>query len=194
MSVPRGSSFSQVEQSEEIATAIGFPVVLKALGIAHKTEQNAVHLNLTSKAEFEQASADLFKISNRLYCESMVQSSVAELIVGITRDPQFGLVLTIGSGGILVEILRDAQTLIMPVTRNDIASALNNLKSAPLFSGYRGKPTADINAAIEAILAIQHYAFAEADRLVELDVNPLLLCADGKGAYAADALIVLEEK
>jgi acyl-CoA synthetase (NDP forming) len=124
----------------------------------------------------------------------MVDSVVAELIVGVTRDPQFGQVLSIGSGGILVEIMQDIQTLLVPASRSDIENALVELKSAPLLSGYRGKPKADIEATIEVILAIQDYAIAEADTLVELDVNPLLVCAQGEGVFAVDALIVLQEK
>ncbi|MCP4233545.1 MAG: CoA-binding protein, partial [Aestuariibacter sp.] len=170
-----------------------FPVVLKALGITHKTEQNAVRLNLTSEAEIEQAKADLNKLSKPLYLESMVQAPVAELIVGITRDAQFGLVLTIGSGGVLVEILQDSQTLLVPASRDDVEDAISQLKSLPLLQGYRGKPAADMVAAVEAVLAIQTYALAQSEKLIELDVNPLLLCAAGKGVFAADALIILEE-
>jgi hypothetical protein len=118
----------------------------------------------------------------------MVQSSVAELIVGITRDTQFGLVLTIGSGGTLVEILKDTMTLIIPADRTQVEKAVLGLKSAPLLAGYRGKPKANLSATIDAIMAIQNYAISTSESLIELDVNPLLLCADS--AYAADALII----
>ena len=121
-----------------------------------------------------------------------MQTSVAEILVGVTRDAQFGLVLTIGSGGILVEMLKDSKTLLLPSTREDIERALQSLKSAPLLNGYRGRSQANIEATVEAILAIQEYAIKQADRLIELDVNPLLVSADG--AYAADALIVLQEQ
>jgi hypothetical protein len=97
--------------------------------------------------------------------------------------------LTIGSGGILVEILKDAQTLIIPVDRSQIEQAVLSLKSAPLLAGYRGKPKADVKSTIDAIMAIQAYAISTSETLIELDVNPLLLCADG--AYAADALIIV---
>ncbi len=184
--IPRGARLPSDKKPE-------FPAVLKALGIAHKTEQNAVRLNLTSEAEVEQAKVDLNRLSKALYLESMVQEPIAELIVGITRDAQFGLVLTIGSGGVLVEILQDSQTLLVPASREDVENAIKQLKSLPLMQGYRGKPAADITAAVEAILAIQIYALAQSEKLVELDVNPLLLRAAGKGAFAADALIILEE-
>jgi acyl-CoA synthetase (NDP forming) len=192
--VPASETISSVQQAIDAADVIGYPLVLKALGIAHKTESNAVHLNLRSSKAVAAAAVSLLELSDTLYLESMVESAVAELIVGITRDPQFGLVLTIGSGGILVEIMQDSRTLLVPASRNDIETLLAELKSAPLFAGYRGKPKADLKATVEAILAIQNYAMAEADELQELDVNPLLICAEGEGVFAADALIVLQEK
>ncbi len=192
--IPGGERLLSTRQGEELAERLGYPLVLKALGIAHKTEHNAVRLNLNNVFEVDQAIEELFKLSDKVYMEAMVSDVVAELIVGITHDPQFGLMLTIGSGGILVEILKDSQTLLIPVGRIDIERAINELKSAPLLAGYRGKPVADIEAAIDAIMAIQAYAISQSETLVELDVNPLLLCAKGKGAFAADALIVLEEK
>jgi len=192
--IPQGKRVTSIGHAIEAANRIGFPVVLKALGIAHKTEQNAVRLNLRSESEVEQAVTDLLTLSETLYLEAMVQSPVAELIVGITRDIQFGLVLTIGSGGILVEILKDAKTLIIPADRIQVEKAVLGLKSAPLLTGYRGKPKADLKATVDAIMAIQDFALAKSETLIELDVNPLLLCATGKGTYAADALIILEEK
>jgi acyl-CoA synthetase (NDP forming) len=192
--IPANESISSVQQAIDHADEIGYPLVLKALGIAHKTESNAVRLNLRSNEEIATAALSLLELSDTLYLESMVESAVVELIVGITRDPQFGLVLTIGSGGILVEIMKDSKTLLVPASRSEVEKALGELNSAPLFGGYRGKPKADLKAAVGAILAIQSYAISAADELLELDVNPLLICAEGKGAFAADALIVLEEK
>ena len=192
--IPQGEQLLSAGQVKELAERLGYPVVLKALGIAHKTERNAVRLNLCHASEVEQAASELFSLSDTLYLESMVSDVVAELIVGVTRDPQFGLMLTIGSGGILVEILKDSQTLLIPTERSEMEQALGELKSAPLLAGYRGKPKADLNTAVDAIMAIQQYAISKSKELVELDVNPLLLCAEGKGVFAADALIVLEEK
>ena len=192
--VPVGSRFSQPEQGTGIATPIGYPVVLKASGIVHKTEHNAVRLNISSGTEREAAAIELFELSEQLYVESMVQLPVAELIVGVVRDTHFGFILTIGSGGILVEILNDIQTLIMPAEREQIEDAILGLKSATLLQGYRGQPKADIRAAVNAIMAIQAYAVSQSESLVELDVNPLIVCAEGEDVFAADALIVLEEK
>ena len=171
----------------------GFPVVLKALGIAHKTEHNAVRLNLASADDVERAAGELLTLAPRLYLEKM-HDSVAELIVGVVRDAQFGPVLTLGSGGILVELLQDVVSLLLPASREDIARALGELRSAPFLKGFRGRPRADTEAAIDAILAVQQYALAQAEAVVELDVNPLLVDAEGRGAFAADALIVIEEQ
>jgi succinyl-CoA synthetase beta subunit len=191
--LPAGGRVGSVEAALELATTIGYPVVLKALGIAHKTEHNAVRLNLSSAMDIEQAATELFELSDQLYLEAM-KPSLVELIVGVTRDQQFGLVLTIGSGGVLVELLKDAKTLLMPARRDEIEAAVMALRSAPLLKGYRGKPAADIDATVTAILAIQEYATKHANSLVELDVNPLLIGAQGEGVFAADALIVLEER
>jgi len=191
--IPRGGCVDSVEAAQQLAAKLGYPLVLKALGIAHKTEHNAVCLNLNSAQQVASAATELLRLSDRLYLETM-QASQVELIVGVTRDPQFGLVLTIGSGGILVELLNDSKTLLMPATRAEIEAALVGLKSAPLLAGYRGRPTADTGAAVSAILAIQAYAISQASSIIELDINPLLIGAEGAGVFAADALIVLEEQ
>ncbi|NCF37394.1 MAG: CoA-binding protein [Gammaproteobacteria bacterium] len=191
--IPAGGCVDSVAAAQALADKIGYPVVLKALGIAHKTEHDAVRLDLATADEVAQAANNLFTLGNKLYLEAM-QPSVAELIVGVTHDAKFGLVLTIGSGGILVELLKDAKTLLIPAARDEIEKALAELKSAPLLAGYRGRPPADVDAVVEAILAIQDYAISQASSLIELDVNPLLVGAKGEGVFAADALIVLEEQ
>ncbi|MDH3218737.1 MAG: acetate--CoA ligase family protein [Gammaproteobacteria bacterium] len=191
--VPAGGRIDSIESARLLAANLGYPLVLKALGIAHKTEHNAVRLGLASSQQVDVAASELFELSDRLYLEAM-KPALAELIVGVTRDIQFGLVLTIGSGGILVELLQDARTLLIPASRDEIETALAELRSAPLLRGYRGRPRADIDAAVDAILAVQEYAISRAGSLIELDVNPLLVGAQGQGVFAGDALIVLEEQ
>jgi len=191
--VPAGRRVGSVQQAQQSAAEIGFPVVLKALGIAHKTEHNAVRLNLASAEQVATAAAELLDIAEQIYVEAM-KPAQAELIVGVTRDAQFGLVLTIGSGGILVELLQDSRTLLIPATREEVEIAVTGLKSAPLLRGYRGRPRADLDATVDAILAVQEYAISKSASLLELDVNPLLVGAEGEGVFAADALIVLEEQ
>lgn len=192
--VPQGRRAVDAEDAVAAAGEIGFPVALKALGLAHKTEAGAVRLNLTTPEAVRAAAGEMAQIGARagggLYVERMVAAPLAELLVGITRDPPFGLVMTLGSGGELVEILRDTATLLLPATRGEIDAALAGLRSAPLLQGYRGRPQGDLAAAVAAIEAVQRLALAEAASIVELEINPLIVSAEGRGAFAADALIV----
>ena len=192
VAIPTGARAATIDEAAERAAEIGYPVALKALGLAHKTERGAMRLALTGEESVRAAAAELLALGSELLVEEMFEA-VAELIVGVVRDARFGLVLTLGSGGIFVEVLRDTRTLLLPAPRADIEAALDALRSAPLLHGYRGGPAADTGAAVDAILAVQAFAIAEAERLLELDVNPLLVGRRGQGACAADALIVLEE-
>jgi len=173
------------------ANLLGYPVVIKAVSeqMAHKTELGAVHLNIADAAEVKVTLSRMRPLSDRFLIERMVSGGVAELIVGVSRDPQFGLTLTLGAGGILVELLRDAVTLLLPASQDDILKALQSLHCFPLLTGYRGRPAANIAAVITAIMAVVHYAQENAATLLELDVNPLIVTADG--AVAVDALITL---
>ncbi|MFZ2100808.1 MAG: acetate--CoA ligase family protein, partial [Oricola sp.] len=192
--VPDGRRVSGEDQAAEAGKTLGYPVALKALGIAHKSERGAVRLNLRDEKTLRDAAVDLSLLGTGLYVERMVEGAVAELIVGVTRDPLFGPVLTLGSGGVLVELLEDSRTLLLPATRGEIEAALRALRLFPLLDGYRGRPKADVAAAIDAIEAIAHFAVANAGRLVEMDINPLIVCEAGKSAAIADALIISEEE
>jgi acyl-CoA synthetase (NDP forming) len=189
---PAGGPASAAE-APGVAEALGFPVVVKALdaALAHKTEAGAVRLNLRSRSDVQATVAAMTHLSSRFLIERMVEGAVAELIVGVTRGEPFGLALTIGAGGVLVELLDDSATLLLPATRADIDRALRSLRCFPLMDGYRGRPSGDVEAAVDAILAVARYAEANARSLVELDVNPLLVLP--AGAVAVDALIRLAE-
>jgi len=157
--------------------------VLKADGLAHKTEAGGVRLNLTHDALPRAAQAmpaDTFLV------EEMVTGTVAELLIGVLRDPPHGFVLTLGAGGILTELLDDTVSVLLPVDRNTCAQALSGLKMAPVLDGYRGAPGADLDAVLDAIAAVQAYVIAHADSLEEVEINPLLCTPDR--AVAADAL------
>jgi acetyl-CoA synthetase len=119
----------------------------------------------------------------------MVEGAVAEIIVGVARDPQYGPYVLVGGGGILVELMRDTASLLLPVSRSEVMEALRGLRCAPLFGGFRGRPKADLEAAAEAILAIAAMVEKDPESIVELDVNPLMVLAEGDGVVAADALI-----
>jgi acetyl-CoA synthetase len=124
----------------------------------------------------------------------MVTDCVAEIIVGVTRDPSFGLTLVLGSGGILVELVGDSRTLLLPASAAEIRQAISELRIGRLLEGWRGKAPGDTEALVAAVLAIQAYALAQADRLIELDVNPLMVRPASLGAVAVDALIRLSEE
>ncbi|MEQ1944925.1 acetate--CoA ligase family protein [Mesorhizobium sp. VNQ89] len=190
LSVPAGRRSASVVEAVAAANELGYPVALKALGVAHKSEAGAVKLNLRDEASVRGVAEQLVILGDGLYVERMVEGGVAELIVGITRDPLFGPVMTVGTGGVLVELLKDSATLLLPASRDDVETALRGLKLFPLLDGFRGRPKADLAAAIEAVLKISEFALANRDALAELDVNPLIVCGEGKGAWVADALLV----
>ncbi|HTO84707.1 MAG TPA: acetate--CoA ligase family protein [Methylomirabilota bacterium] len=186
----------------EMAAEIGFPVVAKvaAPALAHKTEAGAVSLNLRSgdavKAAIDGMSAQLARYkpglkAERFLVEKQMTNAVAELIVGVKRDAGFGLVLVVGAGGILVEMVQDAASLLLPTDRAEVERAIRGLKVAKLLAGYRGRPAGDIEGVIDAVMAIAGFAEAHRHRLAELDVNPLLVLPEGQGAVAVDALIVM---
>jgi len=177
----------------DAANAIGYPVVVKAVSesIAHKTEAGAVKLNLKTPDAAREAATSMAHLSNQFLVEAMQTNIVAEMIVGITRDPLFGPTLTFGSGGILVELLKDAASLLLPVRRAEVEQAFDSLKLARLVNGFRGKPKGDRKAAIDAITAVAAFAEAHRDTLVELDANPVLILE--QGAVAVDAMIRLAD-
>lgn len=201
LAVPEGRVVPMADAATA-AEAVGFPVVLKVAEplIAHKTEAGAVAINLKSVAEVEGALARMEKSVTahlkggrieQVLVERMVGGVVAELIVGVQRDPQFGLALVVGAGGILVELVEDAAMLLLPTSTEEVEAALRRLKTAKLLAGYRGKSAADMAALVKGIMAVAAFAEANRHRLLELDVNPLMVRADG--AVAVDALIVFGE-
>jgi acetyl-CoA synthetase len=116
----------------------------------------------------------------------MVPGATAELLVGVHRDPRFGLSLTVGAGGELVELLDDTVTLLLPTTAEEIRGALEALRIWPALTGLR-RPAADVDAIVDAITRVVAFAAAHEDRLVEVEVNPLL--ATPHGAVAVDAVV-----
>lgn len=195
VTVPQGVLCESVDHAVTNAHGLGFPVVLKAVGgdLAHKTEQGAVRLNLTASCQVREAATSLLPITGQVMVERMVTGTIAELIVGVARDPSLGLYLVLGSGGVLAELVGDTATLLLPATRAEIVTAVHSLRVEKLLAGYRGAPKGDMQAAIDAVMAIQDFAMAHRDTLHELDVNPLMVRACGQGAVAADVLLRLSE-
>ncbi len=192
--VPSARVVHNAAEAAAAAAELGYPVVVKALGVAHKTEVGGVRLDLGSTDEVSAAVTEMAGLSESYLVEKMVDGVVAELIVGVAREEQFGLYLLVGSGGILVEMIKDSASLLMPTTRERVLHALGQLKCAPLLNGFRGAPPADLNAAADVILAVAAMVENDPSSILELDINPLMLLARGQGAIAADALIKLNKE
>lgn len=200
LSVPQGCLCASGDEAARAATGLGFPVVLKACGpgFEHKSELGAVRLGLRDETAVRDA-AGLIRVAaaqhglmaGSFLVERMVPAPVAEVIVGVHRDALFGLTLVLGSGGVLVELVADAVSLLLPVDRPMVSAALRRLKVARLMDGFRGRPAGDFEATVDAIIAIARFAETHWDTLVELDVNPLIVGPAGQGAHAVDALIRL---
>src|SRR5580700_6247138 len=190
--IPRGKLVA-ARAAAEAAVALGFPVVIKASGahLEHKTEVGGVILNVRTEAEARSAAERLAKLSDTLLVEEMLVDGVAEILIGVIVDPQFGQVLVLGAGGVFTELLSDSVSLLPPWTPASIESALRRLCIAKLFGGYRGKPAADVDALIGTILGVARYASENLSVLVELDVNPVIVRPAGWGAVAVDTMIRL---
>jgi acetate---CoA ligase (ADP-forming) len=185
--VPRGEE-CKPDEAVRVARKIGFPVVAKVSSplLAHKTEIGGVKINLNSSKDVKSAVAGFGKKTKYVLIEEMITGAIAELIIGVTRDPQFGLGLVVGAGGIFTELLQDSATLLLPTNRNEIETALQSLRVWKLVKGFRGK-SGDAEAVINAVEAITRFAEFHADTLEELDVNPLLVLPDR--VVAVDALV-----
>tara|TARA_R110002095_G_scaffold213240_3_gene203500 strand:- start:1467 stop:3560 length:2094 start_codon:yes stop_codon:yes gene_type:complete len=183
------------------ANEIGYPVVVKGVSdrLAHKTEAGAVMLNLKD-ADAVATAAEVMATrlaeqgfgDARFLIEPMVSDFVGELIIGLKRDDQFGLALILGTGGILVNLLNDSATLLLPTTRDAVNEALHALKGTKLLQGYRGRPEGDTDAVVDAVMAVSEFALDHWDSITELDINPLMVRPKGKGVVAADALVRLQ--
>jgi acetyl-CoA synthetase len=160
------------------------PFALKSLGLAHKTDAGGVRLNLF-EADLQAAAA---RMPGEVFLlEEMVAAPIAEVLLGIISDPGHGLVMTLGAGGVHTEIWADIVHVLLPVTAEDIETALMRLRIAPVLRGYRGKAGASVPAIVAAALALQRCMLEATPDIVEAEINPLICTADA--AIAADALI-----
>lgn len=180
VAVPRAVSGTWAEVAAG-AASLTAPYALKGLGFAHKTEAGAVRLGLTTlDGQTEMAGATGYLV------EEMVVGTVAEILLGLRRDPVYGISLTIGMGGVTAEVLADTATLIWPVTEAQVIEAMQGLRLWPLLDGYRGRAKADV-AAVAAIAVRLGQQMASDMTLEEIEINPIL--AKPQGAVAVDALV-----
>lgn len=187
--IPKTSVVHFKDDIHNAASDIPYPLVLKGLGLAHKSEAGAVILDIDSDAALSNAINSLPDCPAGYLIEHMVDEPIAEVIVGVTRDVTGMLLLTLGAGGVLTELLDDSASLLLPVTRNDIEHALSSLKVNALLQGYRGKPAGNISALIDAVMAVQSYVQANKDKIEELDINPIIVREHD--VVAVDALVRL---
>ncbi|WP_030263026.1 acetate--CoA ligase family protein [Streptomyces violens] len=196
--VPREQLVTSAAGAVRAAAQVGYPLVMKASGprLAHKSELGLVRIGLTSASQVRDAYRELTDIARYedvaldgvLVCQ-LVEPGV-EMVVGVTPDPLFGPTVTVGLGGVFVEVLRDTAVAVPPFGEDQARAALGRLRGGALLEGVRGAPPADTDALVEVMLRVQRMALELGDQLAELDINPLVVLPKGQGAVALDALAV----
>jgi acetate---CoA ligase (ADP-forming) len=182
VAVPRGTVVAAA-QVESAAAEIGYPITLKALGHAHKSESGAVKVGLRD-AEAVNAALVAIPRSDHYLVEATVTDVVAELLVAVRRDPPIGWLVSLGFGGVMTEMWNDVTHLLAPVTGDDVRLALTKLRSYPLLAGFRGRPAADIDSLVSLVVTLTEAVVGTA--AVEVELNPVLV--GRRGAVAVDAL------
>jgi acyl-CoA synthetase (NDP forming) len=195
--VPRGKVVSG-QKLGAVANELGYPLALKMVSpyLAHKTEAGAVVLNLSDSGSVIRASikmrADVNSynpqaVTDQFLLENMSPKPLAELIVTLRRDPQFGVALVLGSGGILVELVGDAVTLLLPISPHEITGALKKLRVAGLLEGFRGRPTADLEKISIQIHRLCTTYLKHQNEIAEIEINPLFVYSNR--VCAVDVLV-----
>ena len=193
-------AFLQAASAPEAVAAagqIGYPVAMKVLSpsISHKSDVGGVKLGLASEREVEQAyleiEASCRKIDPgfKVLVQPMVKGGI-EVILGVSKDPQFGPALMFGAGGVFTELFRDVAFRLIPLKRKDAVDMISSIRAYPLLKGFRGKPGADIDCLADMIVALSELVVASPE-IREIDLNPVL--ALPKGAAVVDARMVLEK-
>jgi acyl-CoA synthetase (NDP forming) len=186
-------------EAVKFADAVGYPVVLKIVSpdIIHKSDVGGVLVDLKNARDVRNGYTQIIKNVKKhnektrivgILVQEMAPPST-EVIVGMTKDPQFGQALMFGLGGIFVEVLKDVTFRIAPITADEACEMINEVKAYPLLKGYRGTPPADIEA-ISKILLSTSKLVMEHNEIKELDLNPIMVYR--KGAKTVDARITLE--
>jgi len=186
--VAEGEIFENPSQGHKIALKIGYPVVLKSASpdIVHKTEAGGVRLNITTQDELDLAFSDM--PATRYLIQKMYPSGI-EMIIGGRHDNEFGPVILVGFGGIFVELFKDRVIRVLPVDKNEAAAMLDELKGTQLLKGFRGHALSDTNALVSAIVNVGRL-MTEHPEITNLEINPLIVFEQGKGACAVDARIM----
>ena len=188
------------KEAVSLSQKMGFPVALKITSpeVIHKSDSGGVKLSINSVAEVKKAYDEILKKVRKQYPDAIIHGvSVqkmappgTEVIVGSSKDPQFGPVIMFGLGGIFVELFKDVSFRVIPVERRDAQEMIKEIKGYPLLQGYRGKEPANISALVEIILKISKL-IEENPQIKELELNPIF--AYKNKAVAVDARIILEK-
>ena len=186
------------EGAARAARRLGCPVALKVIApdLPHKTEARALALGLRTTGEVRAAGARLLRRVRPARIEGLLVQRMmegGEVLVGVTRDRTFGLLLVVGAGGVEAELLADTACRPLPVSRSEIVRALGEVRTLRGLRGHRGAPPADLPALVAAIAAVTRLAESLGDRLASLDVNPIVVGRSGRGAVAVDLLAVLAD-
>ncbi|WP_412065236.1 acetate--CoA ligase family protein [Rhizobium sp. SYY.PMSO] len=189
LAIPLGKTATTANEAADAAEQLGFPVALKALGVEHKSDVGAVRLNLWDRNAVRDAAEGMAHVAHGFLVERMIDRPLAELIVGAVRDPVVGLTLTVGAGGILVELLEDSIVLPLPVTKAEVLDGISRLKVRKLIEGFRGNSGSSLDIVADAVVSAAEYVVKNAAQLEELDINPLMVLPESRGVIAADALI-----
>jgi acyl-CoA synthetase (NDP forming) len=192
---------TSAEEARALADRMGYPVVAKIASaqIVHKSDIGGVKVGLQDGAEVAAAWRDIMASVARhqpdakvdgLLIEKMAPRGGVELMIGVTRDPVFGHVMTFGLGGIYVEIFRDVTRRLLPIGPRDAAAMVREMRCFPLLDGARGRPAADVAALEQLLVRISDFVVRHGERLEEMDLNPVWVGAKGEGAMPLDAVIV----
>jgi biotin carboxylase len=200
---PKESIATDADAAITAARSIGYPVVLKLLSddIHHKSEVGGVMLGVANEAEvrvsFAKIKSNLQKANPAAHFGGViVAQQIAggqELVLGVHRDPEVGLVTMFGAGGILLELVKDVQFGPAPLNQHQARSMVEATMAGKLLAGYRGGAALDKEAVIKALVALSELAARLGDRLESIDVNPFVALPEGQGAVALDGLVVLRD-
>jgi len=197
-SIPRGKVVGTFDVAREIANQLGFPVVVKGMSpeLIHKTEAGVIHTGIGNEKELEEAFDRVSRIiastanPRGVLIEEMLPEPVAELILGCAfEEPCFRKII-FGLGGIWVEALADVSVRLAPIVREDAEDMISEIRGKKILEGMRGKPPADKEAMVSALIALSTLMMDLHDQIREIDVNPLMVFQ--KGAVAADAILTLK--
>jgi acetyltransferase len=198
---PRSGQATTLDQALAVAESLGYPVALKLTlpGLTHKTDIGGVALNLSTPdmlaSSYRKMQTALGQhslppgVTETFSLQEMIQGEV-EMIVGVVRDPQFGPLVMVGTGGTQVELMGDVTFELAPLTRRQAAEMLERTTAVRLLAGYRGKPPADCEAVIDVIVRLAQLA-EDWPQISEIEINPLMVRAKGQGAVAVDARVAI---